>query len=91
MPACCLDHAAVHEFGNVGKQSMLEIFNGPLAAKFRSVHLKRARRNLAMCATCNVGEFWADRSKPGQAERETRFIAAERQVEVSGRTGRMIR
>jgi MoaA/NifB/PqqE/SkfB family radical SAM enzyme len=89
--ACCLDHEAVHHFGNVNLSSLVDIFNGPLASEFRSIHEARERGSLAMCGTCNVGEFWVDRFATDQIRRDTKFVAAEQMVMATNHAGRAVR
>jgi hypothetical protein len=75
--ACCMDYKAVHHFGNVADEPLLEVFNGPLAMEFRAVHLARKRNTLKMCSTCNLAEFWSDRASRTSFERASRFVASE--------------
>jgi sulfatase maturation enzyme AslB (radical SAM superfamily) len=75
--ACCMDYKAVHHFGNVADEPLLEVFNGPLAMEFRAVHLARKRNTLKMCSTCNIAEFWSDRASRTSFERASRFVASE--------------
>jgi MoaA/NifB/PqqE/SkfB family radical SAM enzyme len=75
--ACCLDYKAIHNFGNVADQPLLEIFNGPKAMEFRAIHLARQRGTLKMCSTCNVAEFWSDRVSRTMLDRDPRFVASE--------------
>jgi radical SAM protein with 4Fe4S-binding SPASM domain len=49
---CCCDWKEEVIFGNLMKDSLAEIFSGPVPAKYRE-NLARKNRNMKLCEVCN--------------------------------------
>jgi radical SAM protein with 4Fe4S-binding SPASM domain len=53
---CCQDHEGQYRWGDVRTQSVLEVFRGATAARYRAMHRTGRRREIEPCGTCNL--FW---------------------------------
>jgi radical SAM protein with 4Fe4S-binding SPASM domain len=53
---CCQDHEGEYTWGDVRTQSVLEIFRGPEATRYREMHRAGRRREIEPCNNCNL--FW---------------------------------
>lgn len=53
---CCMDEEGQFELGDVNKNSVLEIYNGQIASRYRRAHRNGKRNTLQPCSMCNV--FW---------------------------------
>lgn len=53
---CCMDHEGEYAWGDASQGSLLSIFNGPAALRYRNAHRSGKRRELEPCDRCNV--FW---------------------------------
>jgi radical SAM protein with 4Fe4S-binding SPASM domain len=50
---CCMDHEGEYAWGDVRQQSVLEVYNSPVARRFRELHRVGKRRECEPCNTCN--------------------------------------
>jgi MoaA/NifB/PqqE/SkfB family radical SAM enzyme len=53
---CCMDQEGHYSWGDVNKQSVLEVYRGATAAKYRHLHRTGQRGKIEPCGTCNL--FW---------------------------------
>lgn len=53
---CCQDQEGQYKWGDVRTQSVLEVFRGQLAARYRDMHRTGRRREIEPCGSCNL--FW---------------------------------
>jgi radical SAM protein with 4Fe4S-binding SPASM domain len=53
---CCMDQDAQYAWGNVREQSLLEVYRGKVASRYRSMHRGGQRRDIEPCGQCNL--FW---------------------------------
>jgi len=53
---CCFDYDAIQELGNVGEQSLEEIWRGERLRQLRSCHRDGNLENVALCAKCKDKE-----------------------------------
>jgi len=53
---CCMDQEGEFAWGDVNKQSLLEVYQGAVAAKYRQMHWNGRRNQIHPCDTCNL--FW---------------------------------
>lgn len=53
---CCQDHEGQYRWGDVRTQSVLEVFRGAVAARYRELHRTGRRREIEPCGSCNL--FW---------------------------------
>jgi molybdenum cofactor biosynthesis enzyme MoaA len=58
---CCMDHEGKYAWGDVSKESILDIYNGSEAIKYRTLHRTGKRRKTTPCDRCNV--FWPSLEK----------------------------
>lgn len=53
---CCQDHEGQYSWGDVRTHSVLEVFRGKVASRYRDLHRTGKRREIEPCGTCNL--FW---------------------------------
>ncbi|MBN2493609.1 MAG: radical SAM protein [Deltaproteobacteria bacterium] len=53
---CCMDHEGEYAWGDARKDSILDIYNGPVALRYRTLHRQGRRHEADPCGHCNV--FW---------------------------------
>ncbi len=53
---CCQDHEGQYRWGDVRTQSVLEVFQGAVASRYREMHRTGRRREIEPCGSCNL--FW---------------------------------
>jgi len=53
---CCMDQEGEYAWGDVTRQSVLEIHNGVVARRYRAMHRGGKRSQIAPCGSCNL--FW---------------------------------
>jgi molybdenum cofactor biosynthesis enzyme MoaA len=53
---CCMDQDGAHGWGDAREMSVLELYNHPVARRFREYHASGRRREIDPCGTCNL--FW---------------------------------
>jgi len=53
---CCMDADGKFSLGDVRTSSLLDVFNGPAATKYRDMHRSGRRKEIPPCGTCNL--FW---------------------------------
>jgi molybdenum cofactor biosynthesis enzyme MoaA len=53
---CCMDQEGEYSWGDATRDSLLDIYNGKVALRYRSRHRTGRRRNIPPCGECNV--FW---------------------------------
>jgi MoaA/NifB/PqqE/SkfB family radical SAM enzyme len=70
---CCMDQNAAYGWGDVHEQSLLDIYRGKVANKYRQAHRSGNRRSIEPCAQCNL--FWP--SLKGMSPLRTAKFAAE--------------
>jgi len=70
---CCSDPEGRYAWGDVRKQSVLEIYRGEIARRYRDTHRRGGRREIEPCRSCNV--FWPDLT--GMSLSRTLHSAAE--------------
>jgi pyruvate-formate lyase-activating enzyme len=51
---CCMDTEGKFGWGDAGKESILDIYNGPRARAYRDMHRKGRRKQIPPCGTCNL-------------------------------------
>lgn len=55
---CCMDQDGEYSWGDVNEHSVLEVYRGAIAARYRRMHSTGRRRDIEPCGTCN--NFWPD-------------------------------
>ena len=70
---CCSDAEGKYAWGDVRKQSVLEIYRGAVARRYRDAHRRGRRRDLEPCRGCNV--VWPDLT--GMSAARTLVAAAQ--------------
>ena len=55
---CCSDAEGKYSWGDVRTQSVLEVFRGEAATRYRETHRRGGRREIAPCSGCNL--VWPD-------------------------------
>lgn len=63
---CCQDHEGEYTWGNVREQSVLEVYRGNTATKYREYHRTGRRKEIEPCGDCNL--FWPNLEGMGVAE-----------------------
>lgn len=58
---CCMDHEGEFAWGDASQESILDIYNGSIARKYRMLHRAGKRRMAGPCGQCNV--FWPSLEK----------------------------
>ncbi|MCA9596662.1 MAG: radical SAM protein [Myxococcales bacterium] len=53
---CCMDQDGDYGWGDARESSVLELFNHPMAKRYRDMHRTGKRRDIDPCGTCN--NFW---------------------------------
>jgi molybdenum cofactor biosynthesis enzyme MoaA len=53
---CCMDAEGKFAWGDASKESILDIYNGPRARAYRTMHRQGRRKQIPPCGTCNL--FW---------------------------------
>ncbi|HJX51627.1 MAG TPA: radical SAM/SPASM domain-containing protein [Polyangia bacterium] len=53
---CCMDAEGKFALGDASKESILDIYNGPRARAYRTMHRQGRRKQIPPCGTCNL--FW---------------------------------
>lgn len=53
---CCMDHNGQYGWGTAREMSVLELYNHPVAKRYRKLHSTGRRRQVDPCAECNL--FW---------------------------------
>ncbi len=53
---CCMDQDGEYGWGDVRKQSVLELYQHSTARRYRELHASGRRREIEPCGTCNL--FW---------------------------------
>jgi pyruvate-formate lyase-activating enzyme len=53
---CCMDTEGKFGWGDASKESILDIYNGPRARAYRTMHRQGRRKQIPPCGTCNM--FW---------------------------------
>jgi radical SAM protein with 4Fe4S-binding SPASM domain len=54
---CCIDYNDEHVMGNIHKNTLQEIWEGPAFQKFRSLHAQGRWSEIPMCRRCVVHEY----------------------------------
>ena len=62
VPLCCLDTETRHHLGNVGKQSIEEIWTGKIMADLKRMHVDGRRKEMPLCNGCTL---WRDETHVG--------------------------
>lgn len=52
---CCMDPLRKLRIGNVNQSSLEDLWNGPLLAEMRRIHLQEKYHKISLCSTC---EYW---------------------------------
>ncbi|HEX6839134.1 MAG TPA: SPASM domain-containing protein, partial [Polyangia bacterium] len=55
---CCSDPEGKHAWGDVRTQSVLEVYRGAIARRYRDIHRRGLRHTIEPCRGCNV--MWPD-------------------------------
>jgi radical SAM protein with 4Fe4S-binding SPASM domain len=55
---CCMDQDGEYAWGDVTNQSVLEVWRGQVARRYREMHRTGRRRQIDPCGSCNL--FWPD-------------------------------
>lgn len=63
---CCMDHNGEHAWGDVGTDSVLDVYRGKIGRMYRDKHRSGQRREVPPCDTCN--NFWPDFGETGPVE-----------------------
>jgi molybdenum cofactor biosynthesis enzyme MoaA len=58
---CCMDQEGTYAWGDATKNSILDIYNGPEANRYRHMHRSGKRMETEPCGECNV--FWPSLGK----------------------------
>jgi hypothetical protein len=58
---CCMDQEGTFAWGDATKDSILDIYNGTEANRYRKLHREGSRMEAKPCGTCNV--FWPSLEK----------------------------
>jgi len=53
---CCMDQEGQYSWGNVRESSVLEVYQGQVATRYRTMHRNGQRMQADPCGTCNL--FW---------------------------------
>jgi hypothetical protein len=53
---CCQDQEGEYAWGDVNKQTVLEVYRGVVASRYRDMHRSGRRKEIEPCGTCNL--FW---------------------------------
>jgi len=63
---CCMDQDGEYSWGDVNTHSVLEVFRGTVARRYRDMHRGGRRTEIEPCGTCNL--FWPslERQSPVQ-------------------------
>jgi MoaA/NifB/PqqE/SkfB family radical SAM enzyme len=60
---CCMDHDGDYSWGDVKQHSVLEVFNSPIAKRYRQLMREDRRYELTPCNECNM--FWWSLQRTG--------------------------
>ena len=60
---CCMDHDGDYSWGDVKQHSVLEVFNSPVAKRYRDLMRQDRRSELTPCNECNM--FWWSLERTG--------------------------
>ena len=60
---CCMDHDGDYSWGDVKQRSVLEVFNSPVAKRYRKLMREDKRDELTPCNQCNM--FWWSLDRTG--------------------------
>jgi len=60
---CCMDHDGDYSWGDVKQHSVLEVFNSPIAKRYRQLMREDKRSELTPCNQCNM--FWWSLERTG--------------------------
>ncbi len=60
---CCMDHDGDYSWGDVKQRSVLEVFNSPVAKRYRQLMREDRRSELTPCNQCNM--FWWSLQRTG--------------------------
>jgi hypothetical protein len=60
---CCMDHDGDYSWGDVKQHSVLEVFNSPVAKRYRQLMREDKRDQLTPCNECNM--FWWSLQRTG--------------------------
>jgi MoaA/NifB/PqqE/SkfB family radical SAM enzyme len=60
---CCMDHDGDYSWGDVKQRSVLEVFNSPVAQRYRKLMREDRRSELTPCNECNM--FWWSLQRTG--------------------------
>ena len=60
---CCMDHDGDYSWGDVKTHSVLEVFNSPVAKRYRKLMREDRRSELTPCSDCNM--FWWSLERTG--------------------------
>lgn len=60
---CCMDHDGDYSWGDVKQRSVLEVFNSPVAQRYRRLMREDRRSELTPCSDCNM--FWWSLERTG--------------------------
>jgi hypothetical protein len=60
---CCMDHDGEYSWGDVKQHSVLEVFNSPVARRYRQMMRDDRRGELTPCNECNM--FWWSLQRTG--------------------------
>jgi MoaA/NifB/PqqE/SkfB family radical SAM enzyme len=60
---CCMDHDGDYTWGDVKQHSVLEVFNSPVAKRYRQLMREDRRSELTPCNECNM--FWWSLERTG--------------------------
>jgi MoaA/NifB/PqqE/SkfB family radical SAM enzyme len=58
---CCMDQEGEYAWGDAAKESILDIYNGSVGSRYRSMHRNGNRVDIEPCGDCNV--FWPSLEK----------------------------
>ena len=70
---CCMDQEGKYAWGNAAEDSVLDLYNGPIARRYRTEHREGGRREIDPCDRCNL--FWPSLS--GMSPRTTLKFAIQ--------------
>ena len=55
---CCMDQDGEYSWGDVNEHSVLEVYRGAIASRYREMHATGRRREIEPCGDCTM--FWPD-------------------------------
>ena len=56
---CCMDIKGSESIGNVGEQSLRQLWSGHIMQKIRAAHREHAYQKVKLCSTCSLNRMWS--------------------------------